>query len=634
MARITVGATAVIGPDGTVESAAGETGALYRTLAGATQITDVLDAAGDAIPGGIITATEDGLCPLVQPEVGAESHCFVSFGGGPRQVLHALDMNGGALDAAVAAALADDATVAAAAAAAVDDALDDAGVLVTKPIDGDLTFAVVDQANRRSWLEIDSAGAAPVRVRGLISEWVKSLPENLTPAGSGYAFAVVDPAGHISELALDDSGAVPQWILDRWAARLQLPPTAAPDLVVPSVIYTLTGVDAQLIHSHYIRWLSADHQVKVTNGTNGTKTLRDRWVAHPTAVATTPITVAVTDRVGATVATLTTSMVSNDATLTTPCRLLPIGDSITRTGLYASGAATLVGGSTVGTREISGVISEGRGGWTLGSHFSQIGTAGAAAVDSPFIFPVGVAAASYRGNTDFWKGVVGPTGTSDYGWAGFQRIARAGFATSGPFLFDASGYPAAPAENDVVVDPSLAAGSRWRKYVSGAWATMSPQPATEFSFSSYLTRYADAFSGGNPTAISIMLGTNDFYGSYSAAAFATFAANLDAFIVSIRAWSATVPIILCTAPSGGYQEDWATAGVHEFEYRDRMKAFTRAMITHYDTAAQRTNRVFLAPFLGCVDDADFGALNTVHPDAVGHTSMSTWLAGALASVLN
>lgn len=101
MARITVGATAVIGPDGTVASAAGETGTLYRTLAGATQITDVLDAAGDAIPGGIITATEDGLCPLVKPEVGAEQHCFVSFGGGPRQVLHALDLNGGALSALV-----------------------------------------------------------------------------------------------------------------------------------------------------------------------------------------------------------------------------------------------------------------------------------------------------------------------------------------------------------------------------------------------------------------------------------------------------------------------------------------------------------------------------------------------------
>ena len=99
MARITVGATAVIGPDGTVASAAGETGTLYRTLAGATQITDVLDASDAVVSGGIVTATGDGLCPLVKPEVGTEQHCFVSFGGGPRQVLHALD-----LDAAIAAA--------------------------------------------------------------------------------------------------------------------------------------------------------------------------------------------------------------------------------------------------------------------------------------------------------------------------------------------------------------------------------------------------------------------------------------------------------------------------------------------------------------------------------------------------
>lgn len=498
--------------------------------------------------------------------------------------------------------------------------------------DGEVVFSVVDNAGRRSWLEVSPSGAPPERVKTLIQGWAKEL----APPGGGYAYAVVDDDGSISELALEESGQVPQWVIDRWASRMALgiPTVTLPEIEVPSIIYALIGAEAQMIHKNYIKALSKDYNVKVTNGVNGTRTLNDRWKVNAVSATSSAITVSVIDRAMAQVATLTTTLVTNDATLATPCRLLPIGDSITRSGVYAKTGAQLVGGDTYGTRTIGGIFNEGRGGWTLSNYMSNIGTAGASAMDSPFIFPVGVAPAMFLGNTDFWKGVVSAGGPSDYGWAGFQQMARAGFATSGPFLFDATGYPVTPAEGNVVIDPTQAAGSTWRKYTAGAWTTMTPQPSTEFSFASYMTRYAAAFAGGDPTVISIMLGTNDFYAAYTDAAFTTFAGRMDTLIASIRAWSATVPIILCTAPAGGYQDDWPTAGVHEFEYRERMYQFTRSMITKYDTAATRTNKVYLSSFLGAVDDADFGPTNTVHPDTPGHTSMGQWLAGAIANALN
>lgn len=111
MARITVGACAVVGPDGSVQSTPGALGVLWRTLAGATQIVDVLDAGGAPVPGGVFVATDGGLCPMLSPEVGEAETCFVSFGDGPRQVLHAHSISPGRLGAAAAAAIAADPTV-------------------------------------------------------------------------------------------------------------------------------------------------------------------------------------------------------------------------------------------------------------------------------------------------------------------------------------------------------------------------------------------------------------------------------------------------------------------------------------------------------------------------------------------
>ena len=83
MARIPVGGTATVDQLGKVATP-GASAVLYLTRLGGTPIADVIDEAGAAIPGGIITIPTDGIFPLVRPEVGALTSVWVSVNGGPR----------------------------------------------------------------------------------------------------------------------------------------------------------------------------------------------------------------------------------------------------------------------------------------------------------------------------------------------------------------------------------------------------------------------------------------------------------------------------------------------------------------------------------------------------------------------
>ena len=94
MARIPVGGTATVDQLGKVATP-GASAVLYLTRLGGTPIADVIDEAGAAIPGGIITIPADGIFPLVRPEVGALTAVWVSVNGGPRQWLPAHNLGAG-----------------------------------------------------------------------------------------------------------------------------------------------------------------------------------------------------------------------------------------------------------------------------------------------------------------------------------------------------------------------------------------------------------------------------------------------------------------------------------------------------------------------------------------------------------
>ncbi|WP_242639370.1 SGNH/GDSL hydrolase family protein [Mycolicibacterium sp. S2-37] len=358
----------------------------------------------------------------------------------------------------------------------------------------------------------------------------------------------------------------------------------------------------------------------------GASGYRDHWEYTPPGSGTFRLSISVETGSGAIRAYSSRPMIVREASAVRSLRHLTIGDSITRAGGYAEQAVqTLLHGQTVGTRSYTGVsCSEGRGGWTLEKYFTRIGQPSGG--DSPFLFPVNVDGAKYLGNTSFWKAVT--QGNPDaYDYAGFQILAR-GWQMTGPYDFDTEGYPSAPSAGDVVVDPSMATGNRWRTYTGYAWEPMNPQPGIEFSFSKYIKKYAAALAGGQPTSISIMLGTVEFLSSLSEESWARYRARLDELIQSIREWNKTVPVILIGAPNGGPPEAWAAKAVTSVEFNRRMLDHTRRLYESYDREEARANEVYVISFLGVVSEENMA--DYVHPKMPeGHEQMGPWLAGML-----
>lgn len=538
------------------------------------------------------------------------------------------------IPAQVAAAVAAAPTVVDAAAAAVDAEV--ASRNLAEMVTGyppEAAGGFVGANGRGTDLLVDESGAVIESVFGL---WV----ERMRAAGLiGFETATIYAgfAGEnrrATELIVETlTGDVPQWVLERWKSRMNIvvpTPVETAAIVLPSTLYMVVGQTYRFDWAKIIRDWDPSFGVTVTGPSSGSGNFGDYWQYTPAAETSFTLTITVKNRKGETVVSTTRPVVAVNAPSGAALRHLGIGDSITRDGSYIRASAmTILGGQTRGIRTYdNGVLNvEGRGGWSLDGYFTRIGhpTYG----DSPFIFPVGVDAEKFWGNTNFWKNVT-VTDPSGYDFAGFQRIAR-GWASSGGYLFDSNGYPVSPASGDVVVDPNQAAGSIWRQYNGSAWVAMSPQPATEFSFSKYMDRYASAFAGGAPTSISIMLATNDFFSTMTETSWNTYKSRIDSFITSIRAWSNSVPIILIGAPSPGPATLWSTTSVARFDFNRRMIEYAYRMAEAYDTPAARSNRVYLTSFLGTVADANMA--DYVHPASAGHTQMGVWLAGLLAYLI-
>lgn len=502
--------------------------------------------------------------------------------------------------------------------------------LATIEVD-DIAFTVVDEDGRRTWLEATYEGKPTTLAASLLAppvgEQVGVADQNT--AITGIAFAVVDEDGRRTDLEVGEDGRFTQRVVNSLKQRMGLAlPEDPTRFVLPSSIPVLVGAPTVLYYDSVIEARDPAHTVLTTyQGNAGT-----HWRYNPATAFTLSLGLRVVDRTGATVESVTVPVQSYTAPSGTGRRHLAIGDSITRAGNYVSSAvAPFTGATTVGTRTYNdgGLNVEGRGGWSLSGYFTNAGHD--AYGDSPFLFPVGVAGEKFWGNTRFWRMVCydDPTG---YDYAGFQKIARGWGAPTDPFLFNATGYPTTPAEGDVVVDPSYEETDEFRQYTGGAWVRMDPQPAVEFSFPKYMARYAAAYPDGGPTSISVMLGTNDFISGVDDAKFTQWTQRMDQLIASVRAWSATVPIVLLCAPTGGPWENWVTQTTNKAEFDARMREAARRTIATYDTPTHRANRVYVASALGAVAEGNIA--DNVHPSTpTGHDQLAQPLAGMLARLI-
>lgn len=292
---------------------------------------------------------------------------------------------------------------------------------------------------------------------------------------------------------------------------------------------------------------------------------------------------------------------SND----TPVRLLPIGDSLTRAGVYLSQIQKkLPNVSVVGTRvyETDGIPArEGRGGWTLDRYFTAINSS---ELDSPFMFPTSIDGKRYKGNTRDWKNICYADSTNPI-YAGFQTIAR-DWKNKGPYLYDINGYYKYPLIGDVMVDPSRPKGSEWIEWTGTTWEPMAIQPTSfEFSFSKYMERFSAAYTEGAPTHVSILLGANDFGYNNALKDLSGYIRKLNQMIASIKAYDPHIKIILCT-PTPAPDTTIVTDSYKDFynQYDLNMKIATYYLLKTYDNLASEAQGIYMAPMHLTLDRAN------------------------------
>lgn len=407
------------------------------------------------------------------------------------------------------------------------------------------------------------------------------------------------------------------------------------EIVLPSEINLLATKDVTLNYSNFMDGLKLSDQVVLRSGDPAKGVALDRtWaITNPTAQTFT-LTFTVYDQTGNTQVSATKTVTVTVRAIPTGTKIhLQVGDSLTRDGTYVREAVAAIPGMTsAGTRTYdNGLLNtEGRGGQALQNLVERF--AAATGADSPFLFPSNVAGAKYLGNTSFWKQVVGASG---YDYDGFQKIAKGW--TGSTFLFDANGYPVAPTEGDVIVDPTLAFADQFRQWTSGSWATIA-RPTVEFSFSKYFARFAAAYPNGLPTSIGILFNTNDFYNPFSTSSqtavqtYPLWKTRMELVITKLREWSSTVPLIIGIAPLGAPIGKWANITNQVKPAFDRNIIEIRKLIlADFDTSAMRTNKVFISDFTPAVDQSYANYLDYLHLDPLtGHLKMATTLAGALA----
>ena len=330
-----------------------------------------------------------------------------------------------------------------------------------------------------------------------------------------------------------------------------------------------------------------------------------RWIAKTSAptLPSEPFKLSFTANTGEDILLKSTDVEFVDPTNMAPVRLLAIGDSLTRAGVYLSEVQSRLPNTKVlGTRfypEDHLPAREGRGGWSLEDYFTFPNVQG---LDSPFMFPEGVSGEHYKGNTSDWKNICYNNPTSPV-YNGFQKLAR-GWQDAGEFLYDANGYYKYPAVGDVMYNPELPSYNRFIEWDGERWMPMTNQPAQcTFDFSKYMARHFAAFNGEKPTHVSILLGANEFGLNKQLDQMDTYIERLNTMIDSIHAYDPEIKVILCT-PTLGPNTDRITSEEKKHiytEYNLCMKYTVTRLLEAFDTDEALARHIYIAPMTLTVD---------------------------------
>lgn len=469
-------------------------------------------------------------------------------------------------------------------------------------------------ANRAFVSGLANTGASPTQftptVDGFVRLTVLLSGKSAFQLEIGSAATDYEPYGYMI-----DPAAVP------WGKSGIVGAQVCDGIVLPSQTYCVAGTSADveqanLYFSNMLMGYFADKRIDIT-GTYG-RQFGDFWRIEPgsgkahygigTGSFTLTVSVKNYDRRVLLQKSTAVTVFAKAVAAVDAERLLWIGDSLTRNGLFLNHAAGKCGTTLQGGRHFAtdpaGLNREGRGGWTLLHYLSYF--ARADGLDSPFMFPDGVAGATYRGNVVFWRNAVktGRTEAEEYNFGGFEKLAR-GWADSGPFIYDtATGYPLSPQVGWVVYDPAQAAGARFREWSGTAWVASAAQPSTwSFDFGKYLARFPELFSAGAPNRVGLLLGANDFQ-DVDEVDSGTFIGRLQTIITAVRAAIPAVHVIIGLPTVGGPQDGFGLlkgCGQTAYGYTRNMQQLASALLATFDTASMRAGRTWIANFTGVVD---------------------------------
>ena len=374
-------------------------------------------------------------------------------------------------------------------------------------------------------------------------------------------------------------------------------------LLIPRNFYLLNnknvGGGFSVLYRNALLTLYPEYSVCFSASERGENQM-DRWF-YANGLSTGTFDVTFTANTPATSIQKTSTMHVVDTSDATPVRLLPIGDSLTRAGVYLSRIKEQLPNVTIyGTREYydDGLPArEGRGGWTLDNYFNNI----CSSLDSPFLFPKDVPAENYKGNAQNWRKICYES-PSNHAYKGFQKLAK-DFGTFDSFLYDKKGYYKYPKVGDVMCDPDMKYGSKWVKWNGAKWEAMATPTEFEFNFEKYIKANKNVFTNGDPTHVSILLGANEFGFNKHIEKADEFVAQIQAMINSIHAYNPNINIILCL-PTLGPNTSMVTSTNNKPFYQGydvRVKYATSKLLEAFDTPEMENQKVYICAMTDTLD---------------------------------
>ena len=299
---------------------------------------------------------------------------------------------------------------------------------------------------------------------------------------------------------------------------------------------------------------------------------------------------------------------------------LCIGDSMTQQSAYVAHVVSHVPHiETVGTRYLSGVSHEGRGGWKCQTYFERYEDTGNTGV-SPFMFPKNIDAEKYYGSKIFYDSMA-EDAEGNYRYCGYTKEK--------------------PEENMYYIENGTVYNFSTDEKIEN--------PEFEFSFSKYLKRYKIP----TPDMVSILFGANELQRCpYSRAKeeIETYLYYIDKMIASIKDADKNISIIVNLPVVGAEQYAWGIrlgceSSAKQYEFI--IKSACNELLKKYDN--RQNEGIYISPMLLlCSPESGFKKLsypesiysdllvnhdcNWVHPSKNGYMQMGTALAGVVSKI--